>query len=65
MWPKATGPDLPGAFGGGNVNIRTKLYPSRTIYKLKLGTGASSNIKPGDNMYRNMQGSDDLLGLNW
>ena len=60
---KSYRPDLPGAFGGGNVNIRTKLYPSRTIYKLKLGTGASSNIKPGDNMYRNMQGSDDLLGF--
>ena len=59
---KSYTPDLPGAFGGGNVNIRTKLYPSRTIYKLKLGAGASSNIMPGDNMHRNMQGSDDLLG---
>ena len=60
---KSYRPDLPGAFGGGNVNIRTRLYPSRMIYKLKLGTGTSSNIMPGDNMYRNMQGSDDLLGF--
>ncbi len=29
---KSYRPDLPGAFGGGNVNIKTKLYPSRTIY---------------------------------
>ena len=33
---KSYRPDLPGAFGGGNVNIRTKLYPSKTIYKLKV-----------------------------
>ena len=35
---KSYRPDLPGAFGGGNVNIRTKLYPSKTIYKIKQST---------------------------
>ena len=60
---KSYRPDLPGAFGGGNVNIRTKLYPSKTIYKLKVGTGVSGNIMPGDDMKVNMSGSNDLFGF--
>ena len=28
--------DLPGAFGGGNVNIKTKLYPSKQYTKSNL-----------------------------
>ena len=62
---KSYRPDLPGAFGGGNVNIRTKLYPSRTIYKLKIGTGVSGNILPGDEMITNMSGPNDLLGFDF
>ena len=60
---KSYRPDLPGAFGGGNVNIRTKLYPSKTIYKLKVGAGVSGNIMPGDDMKVNMSGSNDLFGF--
>ena len=60
---KSYRPDLPGAFGGGNVNIRTKLYPSKTIYKLKVGAGVSGNIMPGDIIKVNMSGSNDLFGF--
>ena len=60
---KSYRPDLPGAFGGGNVNIKTKLYPSRTIYKIKLGTGASGNLMPGDNIQRNTYENSDFLGF--
>ena len=59
---KSYRPDLPGAFGGGNVNIRTKLYPSKTIYKIKLGTGVSGNLLPGDNFQRNTFGNVDFFG---
>ena len=60
---KSYRPDLPGAFGGGNVNIRTKLYPSKTIYKIKLGTGVSGNLLPGDNFQRNTFGNVDFFGF--
>ena len=60
---KSYRPDLPGAFGGGNVNIRTKLYPSKTIYKIKLGTGVSGNLSPGDNFQRNTFGNVDFFGF--
>ena len=60
---KSYRPDLPGAFGGGNVNIRTKLYPSKTIYKIKFGTGVSGNLMPGDNIQRNTSGNADFLGF--
>ena len=57
---KSYRPDLPGAFGGGNVNIRTKLYPSRTIYKLKIGTGVSGNILPSSSWWFISHGQDDI-----
>ena len=60
---KSYRPDLPGAFGGGNVNIRTKLYPSKTIYKIKFGTGVSGNLMPGDNVQKNTSGNADFLGF--
>ena len=60
---KSYRPDLPGAFGGGNVNIRTKLYPSKTVYKIKLGTGLSSNILPGSNFQKNISGPNDFFGF--
>ncbi len=31
-------PDLPGAFAGGSVNIRTKAYPDNRIFNASIGT---------------------------
>lgn len=66
---KSYRPDLPGAFGGGNVNIRTKLYPSKTIYKIKFGSGLSSNLTPGSNAFQNFQknikGNSDFIGYDF
>ena len=59
---KSYRPDLPGTFGGGNVNIKTKLYPSRTLYKIKFGSGLNSNLMPGSDFISNMDGSGDFFG---
>ncbi|MFQ6603994.1 MAG: TonB-dependent receptor domain-containing protein [Fidelibacterota bacterium] len=60
---KSYRPDLPGTFGGGNVNIKTKVYPDRTIYRVKIGASVNSNIVPGSVFIRNMGGSMDKLGF--
>ena len=52
--------------GGGNVNIRTKLYPSKTIYKIKFGSGYPVTFTPGSNAFQNFQknikGNSDFIG---
>ncbi len=60
---KSYRPDLPGAFGGGNVNIKTKLYPSKTIYKVKIGSGLSGNVLPGDDIRTNSPEQNSILGF--
>ena len=55
--------DLPGTFGGGNVNIRTKIYPERTIYRLKIGSSVNTNLLPGDKYRKNLSGSNDYFGF--
>ena len=60
---KSYRPDLPGTFGGGNVNIRTKIYPDRTIYRLKVGSGLAGNLAPGGNFVRNVGGKNDFFGF--
>ena len=59
---KSYTPNLPGTFGGGNVNIRTKLYPSRTTYKIKFGTSVNSNLMPGDAIVQNFNNNSDFMG---
>lgn len=59
---KSYRPDLPGTFGGGNVNIKTKIYPDRTIYRLKTGSSISSNLLPGESFVSNMDGKNDWFG---
>lgn len=39
---KAYSPELPAAFGGGNVNIRTTSIPLQRSFNLALGTGYNS-----------------------
>ena len=60
---KSYRPDLPGTFGGGNVNIKTKVYPDRTIYRLKVGSGVNSNVIPGNTFINNVDGNMDMLGF--
>lgn len=40
---KAYSPDLPGHFGGGNVDIRTKSVPEEFVFDLTIGTGTNTN----------------------
>ncbi|MCB5225359.1 TonB-dependent receptor [Alishewanella sp. 16-MA] len=39
---KAYSPELPAAFGGGNVNIRTAAIPLQTTFNVAVGTGYNS-----------------------
>lgn len=39
---KAYSPELPAAFGGGNVNIRTTAIPLQTTFNVSVGTGYNS-----------------------
>jgi len=39
---KGFSPELPAAFGGGNVDIRTKRVPEDALFKVKLKTGWNS-----------------------
>lgn len=36
---KAYSPDMPAAFGGGNIDIRTRSLPKEPLMQLQLGTG--------------------------
>lgn len=57
---KAYSPELPAAFGGGNVNIRTTAIPLQTSFNLALGTGYNSlNSEDG---YEYAGGGDDWRG---
>lgn len=40
---KAYSPDLPGHFGGGNVDIRTKSVPDEFVFDVTIGTGTNTN----------------------
>ena len=56
---KGFSPDLPAAFGGGNVDIRTKGGP--TDYDFSIGFGSGWNSDAGDGLSYS-GGSDDRLG---
>ncbi|MBU1308291.1 MAG: TonB-dependent receptor plug domain-containing protein, partial [Gammaproteobacteria bacterium] len=57
---KAYSPELPAAFGGGNVNIRTAAIPLQTTFNLSVGTGYSS--LNSDDGYEYAGGGDDWRG---
>ena len=46
-----------------NTEIQNHKFISQQAKVLYTPTAFKTNIKPGDDMYRNMQGSDDLLGV--
>ncbi|GAB58130.1 TonB-dependent receptor domain-containing protein [Rheinheimera nanhaiensis] len=57
---KAYSPELPAAFGGGNVNIRTTAIPLQTTFSTSVGTGYNSlNSNDG---FSYAGGSDDWRG---
>lgn len=57
---KAYSPELPAAFGGGSVNIRTSSIPLQRSFNASVGTGYSS--LNSDDAYTYNGGSDDWRG---
>jgi len=57
---KAYSPELPAAFGGGNVNIRTATIPLQRSFNLSVGTGYNSLNSDKGVDYAG--GSDDWRG---
>ena len=56
---KAYSPDLPGAFGGGNINIRTKGIPDQLVANFEVSTGLNTD---SDRVLSYKGGSDDKYG---
>jgi len=52
--------DMPAAFGGGNIDIRTKNIPDGPVLDLEIGTGW--NNESGSDTYTSSGGDDDWLG---
>ena len=57
---KAYSPELPAAFGGGNVNIRTTSIPLQSSFNVSVGTGYNS--LNNDDGYDYAGGGDDWRG---
>jgi hypothetical protein len=57
---KAYSPELPAAFGGGSVNIRTASIPLQRTFNISVGTGYSS--LNSDDAYTYNGGGDDWMG---
>lgn len=57
---KAYSPELPAAFGGGNVNIRTTAIPLQTTFNVSVGTGYNS--LNSDDGFDYAGGGDDWRG---
>ena len=57
---KGYSPEMPAAFGGGNVNIRTKRVPEAPVFSLKFNTGWNSESGADGLSYQG--GGDDWLG---
>lgn len=57
---KAYSPELPAAFGGGNVNIRTAAIPLQTTFNVSVGTGYNS--LNSDDGYEYAGGGNDWRG---
>lgn len=57
---KGYSPDLPAAFGGGNIDIRTRAIPEDRVFSAKLNTGWNSESDDDGITYSG--GSDDEWG---
>lgn len=58
---KAFSPDMPAAFGGGSVDIRTKSTPSEFTAGIQLGAGYNSNNTDGYTYDRNENGLNQAV----
>ncbi|MBN7818626.1 TonB-dependent receptor [Bowmanella sp. Y26] len=58
---KAYSPNMPAAFGGGNVDIRTKSIPSEFVAGIQLGVEANSDNSDGFTYNRNDSGTPAAL----
>lgn len=58
---KAYSPNMPAAFGGGNVDIRTKSLPSEFTAGIQVGVEADSNNSDGFTYNRNDSGTPAAL----
>ena len=56
---KGYAPELPAAFGGGNVDIRTKKVPEGGVFSVELATGWNSESDDG---FSYSGGGDDRAG---
>lgn len=60
---KTFSPEMPGDFGGGTVNLRTKGYPEEPMFKIELSGG----IKPGTTFSQHEFATDkgplNILGI--
>jgi len=57
---KAYSPEVPAAFGGGNVNIMTRGIPNAPVFNVEVGSGYNSDSNDAGLTYPG--GSDDGLG---
>lgn len=57
---KGYSPDMPAAFGGGNVNIVTRSIPDGPVFSVEMQSGFNS--ESGDDGLTYAGGSDDSLG---
>lgn len=57
---KGYSPDLPAAFGGGNIDIRTRAIPEDRVFSIKLNTGW--NTESDDDGITYNGGGDDKWG---
>lgn len=58
---KAYSPNMPAAFGGGNVDIRTKAIPSEFVAGIQVGIEGNSNNSDGYTYDRNDDGLPQAL----
>jgi len=56
---KMASSDMPAAFGGGSIDIRTLSIPESILFSVELGTGDNSN---SGNFYTYSGGDDDNIG---
>ncbi len=55
-------PDMPGTFGGGNVNIRTKAYPDNRLLKLNFSVSEKTYPTKNQTFLSGPGGQYDFLG---
>ena len=52
--------DMPAAFGGGNINIRTRNIPDGPVFEIEVGSGW--NFESGNDTFTSSGGDDDWFG---